>query len=72
MKLLEGKINLIGFGDAGDAVLKCVASIGYALNVVHEQSVTQALKVINKLSRIIDLELFCEELESYIGYAHRD
>ena len=38
----------------------------------HEQAVTQAVKGINKLSKVIDWELFREELESVLGYAQRD
>ena len=38
----------------------------------HEQAVTQAVEGINKLSKVIDWELFREELESVLGYAKRD
>ena len=38
----------------------------------HEQAVTQVVKGINKLSKVIDWELFREELESILGYAQRD
>ena len=38
----------------------------------HEQAVTQVIKGINKLSKVIDWELFREELESILGYAQRD
>ena len=38
----------------------------------HEQVVTQAVKGINKLSKVIDWELFRQELEPVLGYAHRD
>ncbi len=38
----------------------------------HEQAVTQTVKGINKLSKVIDWELFREELESVLGYAQRD
>jgi hypothetical protein len=34
----------------------------------HEQAVTQVVKGINKLSKVIDWELFREELESVLGY----
>ena len=40
--------------------------------LTHEQVVTQAVKGINKLSKVIDWELFREELESVLGYAKRD
>ena len=40
--------------------------------LTHEQVVTQAVKGINKLSKVIDWELFREELESVLGYAQRD
>ena len=38
----------------------------------HEQAVTQAVKGINKLSKVIDRELFREELEPVLSYAQRD
>ena len=38
----------------------------------HEQAVTQTVKGINKLSKVIDWELFRDELESVLGYAQRD
>ena len=38
----------------------------------HEQAVTQVIKGINKLSKVIDWELFREELESILGYVQRD
>ena len=38
----------------------------------HEQAVTQVIKGINILSKVIDWELFREELESILGYAQRD
>ena len=38
----------------------------------HEQAVTQTVKGINKLSKVIDWELFRDALESVLGYAQRD
>ena len=38
----------------------------------HEQAVTQTVKGINKLTKVIDWELFREELESVLGYSQRD
>ena len=38
----------------------------------HEQAVTQTVKGINKLSKVIDWELFRDEVESVLGYAQRD
>ncbi len=38
----------------------------------HEQAVTETVKGINKLSKVIDWELFRDELESVLGYAQRD
>ena len=38
----------------------------------HEQAVTQAVKGINNLSKVIDWELFREELEEVVDYAKRD
>jgi IS5 family transposase len=38
----------------------------------HEQAVTQAVKGINKLSKVIGWEFFRDELESVLGYAQRD
>ena len=38
----------------------------------HEQAVTQVIKGINKLSKMIDWELFREELESVLDYAQRE
>lgn len=38
----------------------------------HEQGAAQVVKGINKLSKVIDWELFREELESVLGYAQRD
>ncbi|MBC8244100.1 MAG: transposase [Verrucomicrobia bacterium] len=35
-------------------------------------SASQEVKGINKLSKVIDWELFREELESILGYARRD
>jgi hypothetical protein len=38
----------------------------------HEQAMTRVVKGINKLWKVIDWELFREELESILGYAQRD
>ena len=35
--------------------------------LTHEQVITQAVKGINKLSKVVDWELFREELESIFG-----
>jgi hypothetical protein len=38
----------------------------------HEQAMTRVVKGINKLWKVIDWELFREELESIFGYGQRD
>ena len=40
--------------------------------MTHQQKVTQTLRGINKLSEVIDWEIFREELESIMGYEKRD
>jgi len=40
--------------------------------IEHRQSVLKTVEGVNKLDEVIDWELFREELESVLGYAHRD
>ena len=40
--------------------------------IEHQQSVLKAVKGINKLNAVIDWELFRGDLESILGYDHRD
>ena len=48
------------------------AEVDFYSMMSHQQKVTQTLRGINKLSEVIDWEIFREELESIMGYEKRD
>ena len=48
------------------------AEVDFFSMLSHQQTVTQNVRGINKLSEVIDWELFREELESILGYNQRN
>jgi len=48
------------------------AEVDFYSMMTHQQKVTQTLRGINKLSEVVDWEMFREELESIMGYEKRD